>query len=398
MSRLAIYIIGIAALLLVFLGRAADFIRFYAKPAPAVAAKVVWVARGVMPSRPRGIIINMLDVSSGHDAEDARSKRNYKRNDKRLLEDAITQAEVICEETDDDENKVLQDSGVIYLSWFKFLLSTGDVYVVATAMIALICNLFFGTEVKVWGLPKTVELALGTFIPTIKRARIRRDNGAKGAEYGVLGGRPKKGQNNTSQNPQGFTIKTPTETGSYTDKDSVSDSDSAPDNMTEMAADTIPVSVRLWKTAGGIKQKIYYAVLSVFFFQNICQPERETEKFLRYYCTNALSMKGKKDSEVVLAWVQDASHWKVLDDQPTRFDRPDLDMWARLYALAPEHIRPVMLGSSIQFNLVDDTTAQIVCPKEVADWIEDNEERTLAILRPWAGNRHLRYKHLKDPK
>lgn len=58
MTRFANIIVGVAAVLLAILGRAADFIRFYVKPAPAVGPVVEWAVQGVTPCRPfgRGIL------------------------------------------------------------------------------------------------------------------------------------------------------------------------------------------------------------------------------------------------------------------------------------------------------------------------------------------------------
>ena len=403
MSRLAIYIIGIAALLLVFLGRAADFIRFYLKPALAVGAKAVWVARGVMPCRPAGngwVLDNFgapEKLGSHNDENSKVSRGKGKKNDKRIVEDAMTQAEIIFDDAENDKIEESLDSGVFYLSWLKVLVSYGDVGYFVVGMIAIMCNLFFGTDVGEWGLPRHMEAVLKSFVPVIEANKKRRKNGLKGAEHGYKGGRPKTSCELPEENPTGVLSGPPnvTDKGKVYDNENLSVSMSEEESGDERA--DVPVTVRGWKTSEGIKKKIYYAVLAVFFFRNVCCPEKQTEKFLRYYCTNELAMKGKKDAEVVRDWVQGANRWEVQDDQSTRFEQQDIDFWARLYDVAPEHIRPLMLGSSIQFKL-EETTALIVCPKEGTDWIEDNVERTRKILIHWRGNRSLTYKHLEDPK
>lgn len=397
MNRLVLLIVCTTVVLLAFLLRAAEFIRFYLKPASAVGMILEWVMQGVMPCRPAGSCLirdnfGATNKPTPYEEEDLKGgRRKGRRNGKHIVEDALTQAEIIYEDAEEDKTKELQDSGVFYLSWLKVLVSYGDASYFIVGMIAVMCNIFFGTDVGEWGLPRHVEAVLKSFVPVIEANRKKRNNGSKGAEHGYKGGRPRTRGEIPDQYPKGVLVETPnvSDKGKEYGNENLSVSMSEQESASEQVE--IPVTVRVWKEAEGIKKKIYYAVLAVFFFRNVCRPEKQTEKFLRYY-SNELSMKGRDDNEVVRVWVQSANRWEVQDDKFTRFEQPNLDMWARLYDIAPEPVKPAMLDSSIRFSK-EEKIAQIVCPKLVAKWIEDNLALTMPIMRPWVGERHLNYKH-----
>lgn len=306
----------------------------------------------------------------------------------KVEEDAIVQAEILLEESKIDKSKILQDSGIVFLNWFEILISYCNGPLFVQGMIALLCNLFFGTDIGQWGLPKHLEAVLRSCVPIIEKNRERRNNGVKGREYGKKGGRPKK--HTVEENPSGVVEETPN------DKDNVSDKDTLSVFGRVGEPVVVPVTVKGWKNESGIKKKIYMTILALFFFKNLQNPEKQTEKLLQFYCAEDWSLKGKDDTSLLQAWVQHANRWEVKDDPMNRFAAGDLTMWEQLYRIAPDPIKFDMLDDEINF-IHSEANIQIACSKAVAGWINDEAYAdTEKIMRPWAKGKQVEYRY-KNP-
>ena len=94
------------------------------------------------------------------------------------------------------------DSMVIYRSFYEAVEDCDD-ETFAKVFRAILSYGLFGEEIDLEGLPKTIFRLIRPQIDANNRKKERgRENGAKGAKYGVLGGRPKKNPEETPKKPQ----------------------------------------------------------------------------------------------------------------------------------------------------------------------------------------------------
>lgn len=292
---------------------------------------------------------------------------------------AIEKANELIKNSKTDPSSVLQDSGVFFLAWFAFLLTLDPSnFVIAT--IAVFCNVFFGVDISNWDLPVTLERAIETFVPTIKKNRTNRMNGPKGGGSGYLGPEKKK-----EKNPVGVKQPNPAGVEEPTPNDTVMED--VMGTVAEVESDDVDVAVSVSSTE--VLDEYGY-LLPVFFFMNFQSPWYQLERFVQYYSSRHWTMKGgdtaeSRDERLVLA-----QSWKDKDDPCKREKPDDLKMWHTLYKIAPDPIKAKMLHKYVRFGK-DTKIALLTCPEAVIKWIKSTPD-ALTVLDKWRSSLQLQFK------
>lgn len=283
---------------------------------------------------------------------------------------------------DNQSTPIIEETVIIYRSWYECLLGLGPKKF-SLGMKALLQHAFYGTDINALELPAPLPGIINTFTPIIATYRKKRNGGKKGAEYGSGGGRPRS--RIADKTPMGLEGKTPMGLESATPMGSTNtDNDTGNDTETTK-----------WNCVYGpapIDQTHidYTFFLPVFFFRNITNPEREAQKFYDHYSATNWHLKGGdyiKSHEQRLALAQ---RWEIHGDTSKRFREEDLQMWRRLYGLAPSGIKVQMVSKSISFNWTDSNVV-IVGPKSVYEWLAAQKDLTQPIITEWLGGRSFRF-------
>ena len=144
---------------------------------------------------------------------------------------------------------------------------------------------------------QTTKALMALIKPQIDANHQKYENGCKGGEYGVLGGRPKK-------NPQ----ENPTETP----KDNVYDND----NNNPLSLYPSPYSERE-EVNGGVTATERERFFEIFYFRNAKHPAEEVERFINHYEASGWRRNGsnrKVSNKYALA-----KSWKFEETTP-RYD------------------------------------------------------------------------------
>lgn len=275
------------------------------------------------------------------------------------------------------EYTVIDETVIIYRSWFECLREQGPKRF-AMAMIALLCFAFYGFSLKSFHLPRPLEAILNTFTPIIEANRKKRKGGSKGADYGKKGGRPSHTAD--SKTPQGLSDKTPMVTDEESPKTSPYNVNG---NVKVNENDTVSVTVPD-KCIAPHKNFEFY--LPIFFFRNVRHPERQAKKFVEHYAPTDWRLQGGEQMSTDQQRIALARRWEIRDDTCDRFKDEDLEMWEKLFALAPAHIQSMMIAPAIKFQRTKEE-AIIYGPKLIYDWIEDNLSVAKPIMKKWLENR-----------
>ena len=275
---------------------------------------------------------------------------------------------------------ITDETVIIYRSWFDCLMAQGPKRF-ALAMIALLLYAFYGKSVKSCNLPRPLESIVETFIPVIESNRKKRAGGKKGAEFGKTGGRPPK--NSVEKSPKGLQHDTPLDTESDTPLD-------LHNNVTENEEENkyVAVSVDDTEPIGTPSEPHtnHDFFQPVFFFRNARYPEKQARKFVDHYTAVGWKLGGGEFLATDSQRLAMARSWEIRDDSCNRFHSEDLAMWKELYDKAPDDIKPLMLGDTINLRRTEDK-AMVFGPARLNEWIEANLNITKPIVRQWMEDR-----------
>lgn len=274
---------------------------------------------------------------------------------------------------DTKNTETIDESVVIYRSWFDCLLAQGHKNF-TIAMYALLSFAFYGTDISSFHLPRRLEAILNTFCPIIVMNRSKRKGGNKGASYGRNGGRPSWKDDLTT--PKGYNSGAPlgmNNNGNGNGK--TNENENVNDENNEGVSTTTNKDIDKYK--------------EVFFFRNVRHPDIEARKFVSHYSAVGWKLSGGEfipDGEQRVAL---ALRWEVRNQSTDRFDNEALSMWKSLYKMAHDYIRWLMLDSSVSFQR-DSQMAIIYGPVDVGDWLNKDKE-TNPIVDKWKGKRIFKY-------
>ena len=147
--------------------------------------------------------------------------------------------------------------------------------------------------------------------PQIDANNQKYENGCKGGEYGALGGRPKKPQQNpkeTPEKPQENPRETPTKPLMIYDNVNDNDNNTLSLSLSQSEKE---------KAEGGVTATERERFFEIFYFRNAKHPAEEVERFINHYEASGWRRNGsnrKVSNKYALA-----KSWKFEDDTP-RYD------------------------------------------------------------------------------
>ena len=115
----------------------------------------------------------------------------------------------------------------------------------------------------------------------------------------------------------------------------------------------------------------------IFFFKNNCDPVPEIEKFLDYYRGKEWKLSGGKVMSEIEDLIRPAESWQVKEIKETGYRSSFMRGWKEVYKIAPEQLKKEILR--IRPSSQNDSSASILCSKELADWL-DSESQTVGII------------------
>lgn len=229
------------------------------------------------------------------------------------------------------------ESVIIFASWFRCLRVLPRKQFTG-AVDALLGYALLGEPIESAPIPESVKAILLTFAPVIMTHRLKRQAGAKGAQYGALGGRPKT--------PKGISADTPMvscETGNGTDATGT-DSGAVCGDVTAASSPHTDVDF----------------FLPVFWGRNLQHPRRQAERFVAHYGTTGWTLGGGEYLASDQQRLAAAQRWKVSDDPGGRFSSDDLAFLGCLAEAAPPDIRSALYDDRVEIH-----RAEVVENKEV---------------------------------
>ena len=271
----------------------------------------------------------------------------------------------------EDHTYTKDESMVMYASWFVCLRALKP-KLCGVAMDALFAYSLLGESFEDKNLPAYVKATLMTFVPVIDANRRRRQGGAKGAQFGALGGRSKTPQGLSSETPKGSR-----ETGNGT---ATTDTETVTDVVTGNNATT---------------HTDFDFFVPVFFCRNLRNPRRQAEKFVAHYETTGWTLSGGEHLATDEQRVAAAKRWKVTDDPADRFVQPDLDFLGRLLSAAPQDIRISLANSAVDIHRAETLENKEVIkklilrvPADVKAWMM-SDGTVHPIVNEWKGDNVL---------
>lgn len=159
--------------------------------------------------------------------------------------------------------------------------------------------------------------------PQIDANNAKYENGCRGREFGVLGGRPKNPKETPNltpkkpqENPKGNPKKTPNE------NDNVNDNDN-----------TLSLSLSQESKEGGVTATERDRFFEIFYYRNAKQPNEEVERFINHYEANGWCRSGS--SRPVRNKYALAKSWKFEDTTP-RYDSVTTSILTKIEAASLE--------------------------------------------------------------
>lgn len=124
----------------------------------------------------------------------------------------------------------------------------------------------------------------------------------------------------------------------------------------------------------------------VFFFKNNCDPRLEIERFVDFYRSKDWRLGGGKVMSEIEDLIRPAESWTVKEKKDTGYRNSFMKGWKEVYKIAPESLKKEILCT--RPYLQNDSSASIVCSKELDQWLSEEKQTIEIIFRAHSANNY----------